>query len=215
MPKLKTLACLALLLAAGACDSRRGMTVRTFELHRLSNEEAITLLTPYIGEGGFLSGKNRLLTVRERPEQLDSVAAILRRYDGTPPVVSLRFQVVEAGDFAGGDSSVAQVESTLRELFRYRGYRLLGELTVQAMEGTRFSQEQNGLRVSGFVREVTATGPDARVTIDVSVSTGDTEVATSVSGTPGKTMIIGSQKGRADGGALVAAVRPEIVASRH
>ncbi|HEV7587157.1 MAG TPA: hypothetical protein VGO40_03410, partial [Longimicrobium sp.] len=111
-------------LALGACDKRRGMAVRTYELHRLTVDEAETLLTPYVDEGGFISGKNRLLTVRERPQRLDSIAAILRRYDGSPQVVALHFQVIEAGDFAGGDSTIARVEAPLRELFRYRGYRL-------------------------------------------------------------------------------------------
>lgn len=207
----KTMALLALAaLALGACDNnRRGMTVRTFELHRLSVAEATTLLTPYVSEGGLISGRNRLLTVRERPEGLDSIAAILKRYDGGPKAVTLRFQVIEAGDFAGGDSAIARVEAPLRDLFRYRGYRLLGEMTVVVMEGGRFRQSQPGLRIEGVVREATAAGPDARVTLDLEVESDGGSVATSVSGAPGKTLLVGAQK-KTGGGAVIAAVTPEV-----
>ena len=206
----KTMAVLALAaLALGACDKRHGMTVRTYPLHRLSTEEALTLLTPYVSEGGYLTGRNRFITVRERPAQLDSIAAVLKRYDGGPETVTLRFQVIEAGDFAGGDSTIARAEAPLRELFRYRGYRLLGEVTVQAMEGTPFRQEQEGLEVAGSVREVTATGPDARVTVEVSVKSPSGTVSTSVSGAPGKTLVVGTQT-KTGGGAIIAAVTPEV-----
>jgi hypothetical protein len=208
--KRMTMAVLALAaLALGACDKQRGMTARTYTLHRLTFQEASTLLTPYIAEGGYLSGKDRFITVRERPERLDSIAAILQRYDGAPRSVALHFQVIEAGDFAGGDSAIARVEAPLRELFRYRGYRLLGELTVRAMEGMPFRQEQEGLRVAGSVGEVTPDGPDARVTVEVAVTSPSGSVTTTVSGAPGKTMVIGTQK-RTGGGAIIAAVTPEV-----
>ena len=211
MTKRMMVAVLALAaLALGACDKKRGMTVRTYELHRLTSEEAMTLLTPYIAEGGYISGRNRFITVRERPEQLDSISVILKRYDGAPQAVALHFQVIEAGDFVGGDSAIARVEAPLRELFRYRGYRLVGEVTVQAMEGTPFRQEQEGLRVAGTVHEVTPSGPDARVTVEVEVSSPSGSVTTSVSGAPGKTLVVGTQK-KTGGGAIIAAVTPEVV----
>ncbi|MFL5543055.1 MAG: hypothetical protein ACJ8J0_29030 [Longimicrobiaceae bacterium] len=206
----KTMALLALAaLALGACDSHRGMVVRTYPLHRLGTDEAVTLLTPYVGEGGYLTGRSRFVTVRERPAQLDSIAAVLRRYDGAPQTVTLHFQVIEAGDFAGGDSAIARVVGPLRELLRYRGYRLVGEMTVVALEGGHFLQSQPGLRIDGMVREATLAGPDARVTLDLEVTGDDGSVATSVSGLPGKTLVVGSQKKRG-GGAIIAAVTPEV-----
>ena len=196
-------------LALGACENKsRGMTTRTYPLHRLSSEDAVTLLTPYVREGGYLSGRSRFVTVRERPAQLDSIAAVLKRYDGAPQVVSLRFQVIEAGDFAGGDSAIARVEAPLRELFRYRGYRRVGEVTVLVMEGGHFRQQQPGLRVEGTVLEVTA-GPDAQVTLDMEVEGESGSVATSVSGELGKTLVVGAQKAAGDG-AIIAAVTPTL-----
>lgn len=209
--KMKTMGVLALAaLALAACDKRRGMTVRTYELHRLSYPEAETLLTPYVEEGGYISGKNRLLTVREKPERLDSIAAILKRYDGAPRAVTLRFQVIEAGDFAGGDSAIARVEAPLRQLFRYRGYRLLADLTVRGVEGAKFAQSQPDLSVSGQVREVTVAGHASQVTLDLTVETPRGSVTTSVSGAPGKTLVIGTQQQAGRDGALIAAVTPEL-----
>jgi len=209
MRPMKTMAVLALAaLALGACDKRRGMMVRTYTLHRMTSQDAMTLLTPYIEEGGYISGKDRLITVRERPAQLDSIAVILRRYDGAPQVVSLHFQLIEAGDFAGGDTAIARVEAPLRELFRYRGYRRVGEVTVLVMEGGHFRQQQPGLRVEGSVREVTA-GPDTRVTLDMEVEGESGAVSTSVSGALGKTLLVGTQT-RAGGGAIIAAVTPTV-----
>jgi hypothetical protein len=205
----KTMAVLALAaLALGACDKKRGMMVRTYTLHRMTSQDAMTLLTPYIDEGGYISGKDRLITVRERPAQLDSIAVILKRYDGAPQVVSLRFQLIEAGDFAGGDSAIARVEAPLRELFRYRGYRRVGEVTVLVMEGGHFRQQQPGLRIEGTVREVT-TGPNSLVTLDMEVEGESGSVSTSVSGELGKTLVVGAQK-TAGNGAIIAAVTPTL-----
>ncbi|HYH78901.1 MAG TPA: hypothetical protein VEX86_03870, partial [Longimicrobium sp.] len=155
------------------------------------------------------SGKGRLLTVRERPDRLDSIAVVLKRYDGAPQAVTLHFQVIEAGDFAQGDSAIARVEAPLRELFRYRGYRLLNAMTVRAVEGVPFAHQEKDVRVTGAVRAVTPSGPDAAVTVEVAVTTADGSVSTAVSGAPGKTLLIGSQT-HGGGGAVILAVRPTI-----
>ena len=75
---MKKLMMLAVLLIAIGCDRRTaGMEVRTFQLHRLNNEDAVSLITPYIREGGLVSGKNRLVTVREKPDRLKVIEAVV------------------------------------------------------------------------------------------------------------------------------------------
>lgn len=196
-------------LALAACDRQRGMQVRTYELHRLSYKEAETLLTPYISEGGYISGQNRLLSVREKPAQLDSIAAILKRYDGPRQALTLHFQVIEAGDFEGTDPNVARVAAPLREMLRYRGYRLVSEVTLPGVDGLPFEQSGNGITITGKVDQVTPSGPDASVTLEVDVRTADGRVAAAVTGAPGQTLVLGSAQ-RQGGGALIAAVRPEL-----
>ena len=215
MRMLKTIAMVALAaLSLTACDKRRGMAVHTYELHRLDPQEVDALLTPYISEGGYFTMRNRLLTVREKPERLDSIAAILRRYDGAPEAVTLRVQVIEAGDFEGSDSAIARVVAPLRETLRYRGYRLVGDLTLRTLAGSNFAQHQADLRVGGKVREVSSRGPDPRVTLDLTVETSRGAVTTSVSGAPGKTLVIGTQQAAGRDGALIAAVTPTLEAAR-
>jgi hypothetical protein len=212
MMKLKAILVLAAILLAAACDSRRGMAVRTYELHRLDYSEAETLVTPYVREGGFISGKGRLLTVRESPDRLDSITALLKRYDGVPAVVTLRFQVIEAGDFEGGDSAIARVEAPLRDMFRYRGYRLQNELLVTALEGVPFRYQQGVVRLSGTVRAGTAAGAQAGLTIQVDFESGGDALSTIINATPGKTMLIGVQR-RTGGGGLILAVQPTLGAN--
>lgn len=212
MMKLKAMVVLAAVLLAAGCDSRRGMAVRTYELHRLDYSEAETLVTPYVREGGFISGKGRLLTVRESPDRLDSIAALLKRYDGVPVLVTLRFQVIEAGDFEGGDSAIARVEAPLRDMFRYRGYRLQTELVVTALEGVPFRHQQGTLRLSGTVSAGTSAGAQAGLTIEVEFESGGDSLNTIVNGAPGKTVLIGVQR-RTGGGGLILAVHPTLGAS--
>lgn len=207
--KLKAIVVLAAILVAAGCDSRRGMAVRTYELHRLDYSEAETLVTPYVREGGFISGKGRLLTVRESPDRLDSIAALLKRYDGVPALVTLRFQVIEAGDFEGGDSAIARVEAPLREMFRYRGYRLQTELVVVALEGVPFRHQQGVVRVSGTVSSGSVVGAQGGLTIQVEFESGGDSLNTMINGTPGKTMLIGMQR-RTGGGGLILAVQPTL-----
>ena len=204
----KTIAAAAALLALAACDSKRGMQVRSYELHRMSYKQAETLLTPYIREGGFISGQDRLLSVREKPDRLDSIAAILKRYDGAPQAVTLYFQVIEAGDFDGTDPAAAPVVAPLRDVLRYRGYRLLRSVVVPAMEGGDFQDADAGLRIAGTVERVTPSGPDAAVTLKVQVEADSASVMTGVSGAPGQTLVIGSARKQGGTGALIVAVRP-------
>jgi hypothetical protein len=184
------------------------MQVRTYELHRMSYRQAETLLTPYIREGGYISGQDRLLAVRERPDRLDSVAAILKRYDGAPQAVTLYFQVIEAGDFDGTDPAAAAVVAPLRDVLRYRGYRLVRSVVVPAVEGGEFEDAEAGLRIAGTVERVTPSGPDAAVTLKVQVEADSASVMTGVSGAPGQTLVIGSARKKGGSGALIVAVRP-------
>jgi hypothetical protein len=199
----------AILLALAACDRERGMQVRTYELHRLTTAEATSLLTPYIREHGMITGQNRLLTVRETPDRLDSVAKILRRYDGPRQALTLHFQVIEAGDFEGTDPDVARVASPLREMLRYRGYRLLSEVTVPALEGQPFVHQGRGLLIEGEVEQVLPP-PDALITLRVGAAAAGARVEAGVSGHPGQTMVLGSGEKQGAPGALIVAVRPEL-----
>jgi hypothetical protein len=208
-------------LLLGACDRERGMETRTFELHRLTNDEAIALLTPYIREGGYLQGKNRLVTVREKPDRLKVVEDLLRKYDGMGDAfdIVLDVQIVEANGFTNADSAIADVEQTLRETFRYRGYRLVGETHIQAREGTAFRRSMSGGNagnqqwvVEGRVDRVSAAGDEQRAPIEIKLfgpapGGGVVELAGTVTGTMGKPTVLGQSTGN---GAIILVIRPSV-----
>jgi hypothetical protein len=218
---MKRLILTVLLIAAVACDASRGMETRTFQLHQLSNEEAQALLTPYVREGGRLSGRNRLITVREEPERLKVIEDLLRKYDGDENAsdVMLHVQVIEANGFTGRDSAIADIEQTLRQTFRYSGYRLAGEAHIQAREGSVFRRSIGGgtgrngsaYMLEGRVDRVTTSQREQRIPIDIQLrgpnQGGFVEVASTVTGTMGKPTVLGQSTGN---GAVILVIRPSL-----
>jgi hypothetical protein len=220
---MKRLLMVALLLLA-ACDRERGMERKTFELHRLSNDDALALLTPYIREGGMVSGKNRLITVREKPDRLKMIEELLSKYDGLGEAVDvvLDVQVIEADGFTTTDTAIADIEQTLRQTFRYRGYRLAGETHIQAREGTNFrrsigngfvmGQQNKGFMLEGAVDRVSTTGNEQRIPIQIQLrgpaAEGFVEVAGTVTGTVGKPTVLGQSTSK---GAVILVIRPSLV----
>ena len=214
---------LTILLLMTACDRQRGMELKTFELHRLTTDEALVLLTPYIREGGYLSGKNKLITVREKPDRMTVIEDVLRKYDGYENAVDLMLhvQVVEANGFTERDSAIADIEPTLRQTFRYRGYRLAGEAHIQAREGSAFrrsigrgfvmGQNQGGYMLEGKVDRLSTSRNEQRIPIDIQLrgpnQGGFIEVAGTVTGTIGKPTVVGQSTGN---GAIILVIRPSV-----
>jgi len=222
---MRKLLMVAMLLLVAACDrGERGMEIKTYELHRLSTDEAFALLTPYIREGGRLSGKGKLITIREKPDRLTVIEDLLRKYDGNENAVDLMLhvQVVEADGFTQRDSAIADIEPTLRQTFRYRGYRLAGEAFIQAREGSNFTRtigrgyvvgqnESKGYALSGRVDRVSTSQNEQRVPIEIQLrgpnQGGFVEVTGTVTGTIGKPTVIGQSTGN---GAIILVIRPSI-----
>jgi hypothetical protein len=220
---MKRLLMVAVILLA-ACDRERGMERKTFELHRLSNDDAVALLTPYIREGGMVSGKNRLITVREKPDRMKMIEQLLSKYDGLGEAVDvvLDVQVIEADGFTATDTAIADIEQTLRQTFRYHGYRLAGETHIQAREGTTFrrsigngfvmGQQDKGFMLEGAVDRVSTTGNEQRIPIQIQLrgpaGEGFVEVAGTVTGTVGKPTVLGQSTSK---GAVILVIRPSVV----
>jgi len=220
---MKRLLMVAVILLA-ACDRERGMERKTFELHRLSNDDAVALLTPYIREGGMVTGKNRLITVREKPDRVKMIEQLLSKYDGLGEAVDvvLDVQVIEADGFTATDTAIADIEQTLRQTFRYHGYRLAGETHIQAREGTTFrrsigngfvmGQQDKGFMLEGAVDRVSTTGNEQRIPIQIQLrgpaGEGFVEVAGTVTGTVGKPTVLGQSTSK---GAVILVIRPSLV----
>lgn len=204
-----------LIVAAAACDNRRDLETRTFQLQRLSHEEAIVLITPYVRDGGLVSGRNKLITVREREDRLKVIEEMLRKYDGMGKAadVTLRFRVIEANGFTGTDSAIADVEPTLKETFRYRGYRLVGETVVRAREESSFSQTVGEtLQISGEVGPVYVDQNERRVPVRIVLrgrrEGGMVELMSTVTASMGKPVVLGQSTSR---GAIILVINPALV----
>lgn len=137
-----------LCLLATACG--RGGTpaldVETFNLQHRSGLEAAELIAPYVFTDrteapGQVASTPEGLTVRETRDNLERIGRVLEEFDRPYPSVRLRFQLIEADSFRDEDPAISEVVDELRELFRFEGYRLLGEAVVAVGGGrSRFQQ---------------------------------------------------------------------------
>jgi hypothetical protein len=130
---------------AFAQDAREPIPVRTDALKRLAVSDAAKLLAPYLQSatsGAFESGADsRAITVRGSVRELKTVDSLLAIFDRTTRTVLLRFQIIEVTDDVKKDPRISDVENSLRELFRFPGYRLIGE-------GITRTEEANGFDLS-------------------------------------------------------------------
>lgn len=136
---------LAVAVLLGACRPDGGLETRTFELTHLEPNEAVGLLDPYVygdreGASGAIGVGSHAITVRELPENLDRIEAVLAEFDRPPPALLLDFRLVHADGHASQDPEIAEVEAELRRLFRFQGYRLIGGTVVRGTENTYLQQ---------------------------------------------------------------------------
>ena len=207
---------IALVTVVSACDKTRGMEVRTYKLNRLNIDDAGSIIQPYIREGGYYSGKNRLITIREKPDRLKVIEDLLKKYDGLGDAVDivLNVQIIEANGFTERDSAIADIEQTLRETFKYRGYRLAGETRILAREGTGFRTTTAGnFMLEGEVDRVAMSGTEQRVPIELrlirqpSPNMQPVDLAGTITGTVGKPTVLGQSTNQ---GAIILVIRPSI-----
>lgn len=170
--------CILLVLNASQADAQRDlseMSVRTFALRSLPAADAAKLVAPYVQSplgGVFDVSGARAITVRERASVIATIDSVLREFDPSPVVVRLTFQLIETTSNTQRDPAIAPVETALRGLFKFQGYRLLAESTILASAiGDFASTMANGedrFGLSGAISRVT-TGKDATVRLTVAL----------------------------------------------
>lgn len=223
------LAVAGLASTAAAQGTQDPVTVRTFMLQRLSQQQAADLLSPYMssrkGEGVFTAGTGvRGVTVRGTRETLVRVDSLLRANDHLARTLRLRFQLIAASDTVlGRDPAIADVDAALRGLFQFKGYRLLSEGVVFTVEGTPlFSLALKGdqgerYEISGDLRALT-TGPGGDLAdLDVSLKrpgvegafAGSSILSTRLNAAVGKAVVLGSGAGQGNTTTMILVVRPE------
>jgi hypothetical protein len=225
--------CIAFAPRVHAQEPGPGLVVRTFTLRHMQPDDAAKLVAPYVmsAKGGVFEagGAVRAITVRETPQVLARIDSLLRAHDRTPRVIVLRFQLLSADDTPTRDPAVAAIDSTLRRLFRFTGYRLLSEGSAIASEHEHFSltlaAADERFALAGNVHGVRAVDGRGSIHVGVSLSRpatavqermaggGEVLLSTRVTVPIGQTAVLGSA---APGGkiqALILVIRPELGAT--
>jgi hypothetical protein len=194
--------------------------VRTFTLEHRSGFEAAELVDPYVfGDRekapGTMSATPNAISVRETPDNLNRIARVLAEFDKPIPGVRLRFQLIEADSFREPDPAIAEVVEELKGLFRFDGYRLLGEALVGVAGGSAggqdFSQNFLGTEEAFSVTAEARVLQPGTIRLDPVELWGEHErlLATSVNVTPGQTVVIGGARARVGGRSLILTVKAE------
>lgn len=206
--------------------------VKTVPLHHLTSQEAVRLLMPYSqtpGGGVYEVSPNiRAVTIREVPNVYSEMMTVLSQYDREPASVTLNFQLVAAENGPTRDPSVAGLDSLLRSVLKFSGYRLLSTSVATASENGRISQalSANGdpLTLEVYLTDLRIEGNDASVHLNVSLTkpaipaTAEKPfgqlpnqiLSTGVTVPIGQTVVLGTSA--SDGGqrALILTVRPQL-----
>ncbi len=229
--KVFTVAMVALLLVGGWVVARflihdreyGDLDVRTYQLEYLETEAAQRIIDPYVfaDRGGMVSRgeQTRTITIRETPEMLDRIGEVLKRYDLVDPSVNLHFRLVEAnGGVASDDARVEEiVEALPQDVFKFQNYRLIGETVMTGIEWSGLAQgvAAGGERyhIEASIGEVRETEDGGSVKLEVSLLSVEygQNFRTAVNARIGQLVVLGSAQPDPDRGALILAVRIDLV----
>lgn len=216
-------AAVAMVCGLVACTSGPSLDTRTFELQYLDPDAAADIIHPYVygdrpdNKIGMISLAGNLITVRETPDNLDRIARLLQQYDVPSPMAQLHFKIIEADGATQTDSAIADVESALRRLFTFRGYRLLAQAVLGGLEGSQVGQQVVGgeqeFLIRAHIEDIRGAGDSGTVRLKVMLMPEDERAVfeTTVSVGTGQTVVLGSTQPRSSGRTLILAVAAELV----
>jgi len=212
------------LCLAAACGGSPRLETRTFALHNLGQVEVYQLLRPYVdfdrpNAKGAMGVTGSTVTVRETPDNLDRIARTLAQFDRPQPTVRLHFQVIRADGAARADSSIREIETQLRSLFRFQGYALIADGFVTGSDGTTTRQSLGGsggpYALTTRINGVAGTGDSAIVhlVVELRFPGPGGSFETTVGIPAGRTAVLGNVTGSTSSSALILTVRPDLVAN--
>jgi hypothetical protein len=207
--------------------------VKTVPLHHLSSVEAVKLLQPYVrtpGGGVFEVSPNiRAVTVRETQSVFNEMMSVLERYDRDPATIVLNFQLIAAENTNTRDPAVASLDTLLRSVLKFSGYRLLTTSVAAATEGQGVSQtlsaDGDALTLNVRISEMRTEGSDASVQLYVQLyrqaiqatpqnngngRAGSELFSTGVRVPIGQTVVLGTSAVEGGQRAMILTVRPQL-----
>ena len=206
----------------GCCgDGTPELETRTFEILHLEDWVADALVEPYVYAGreeapGMASVVDGKLTVRETRDNLMRIEEVLLEFDRPTPVVRLTFQIIEANGSTETDPQIAEVEETLRQLFRFDGYRLVGEVMVHGTEGNEVFQEFDvpdlgPSAIEATIRDVRMDSSGGSVQLEMRFHAGSRTVfGTTVRVRAGQTAVLGRTPSAVGNQNIILAVKTEL-----
>lgn len=198
------------------------LEARTFELKYLRPGEASAIISPYVYADrptgkGVVSVAGATITVRETRDNLDRIARVLAEYDRPQATVRLTFRLIQADGVTAIDPAIADVERTLRQLFRFRGYRLVGEGVMTGIEGSEVSQilgrSEAVYELEAEIERLSGRGDSATVQLGVRLNLFPGTFRTRVGVPMGTTAVLGNVQGGPAKTTLILTVRPELVSA--
>jgi hypothetical protein len=215
---------------SGGAVQQGEFVVKTVTLHHLTSGEAMKLLAPYSvtpGGGVFEVPNVRAVTIRESVRTYNDMLSVLEKYDREPATVVLNFQLVAAEPTNTRDPAVAGIDSLLRNVLKFSGYRLLGTAVATTGENHIVTQTIAGdsetLSLSVAVSEVRVEGNEASVNLRVDLERPAVQATSSTYGHPrtdllstgvtvpmGQTVLLGTSASENGQRALILTVRPQL-----
>jgi hypothetical protein len=203
------------------------LIVKTVPLHHLTSAEAMKLLAPYsMSPGGGvyeISPQIRAVTIRETPKVYAEMMAVLSQYDRDPASVTLNFQLIAAENTNTRDPGVAGLDSLLRGVLKYSGYRLLTTSVATASENGYVSQtlsaDGENFTLQVQVSDLRVEGNDASVHLTVGLVRNGVPskglapasvLSTGVTVPVGQTVVLGTSATDTGQRALILTVRPQL-----
>ena len=152
-------------------EIKRVLRCDTSETKQFCTKETPTEIThnPYGNRSEAVFARE--YEVREVPKVFDQMMSVLAGYDRSPATVTLSFQLIAAENTNTRDPAVAALDSLLRGVLKYSGYRLLRTTVATAGENERVSQslaaDQDSFTLTVHVSEIHRDGPEASVHLTV------------------------------------------------
>ena len=194
-----------------------GPQTRSISLQYISGAEAASVLRGRISRGLLVEGwSEHTVFVRGSENDYRKAMDLIAKEDRPAPQVALKFQIIEADGFAQTDPAIAPVESALRGLFRFQGYRLAAEAFLRARENTEASQTIAGpddtqYSIIAVIGDVVRREGKTSTEMNVRLMSGGNEVlTTSVNVPDGQTVVLGTARPNAKRAALILVVTPEM-----
>jgi hypothetical protein len=214
--RILTLA-LATTLAATGCSRAPKLDTRTFHLQYLSSMDAQRIIAPYVygdreGAPGMISSAEHTISVRETPDNLDKIARVLKENDKAPANVRLTFQIIRADGQRKVDPAISDVEQELKRLFRYDGYALEGQASIEARQGTSFMQtvdigkgaSYRPIRIQGRITNIRQNQDGSSIDMNIEMAN---LLQTQIDVGDGKAVVLGTPEGN---GAIILVVRANV-----